>query len=93
VRILTTEVVLTDRRVAYKRGWLNTTVLSVPLGKVNSNEVSQGVLGHMLNYGTLEVTSATSDDKDNITVVGLQNANRFRDEANEAIAQTGAKQA
>jgi len=85
VRVLTTEIVLTDRRVASKKGWLSIAVTSTPLDKVNNINVQQGIMGRMFNYGDLEVTTATAEEKDNHNITFLAMPNRFRDEVNEAI--------
>lgn len=85
VRLVTTEIVLTDRRVASKTGVFSIDVISTPLDKVNNINVQQGVLGRVLDYGTIEVTTATAEEKDNHTVKFLAHANTFRNEVNEAI--------
>lgn len=85
VRVLTTEIVLTDRRVASKHGWFSIAVTSTPLDKVNNLNVQQDVLGRVFDYGFLEVTTATAEEKDNHSIRFLAHPNRFRDEVNEAI--------
>lgn len=85
LRVLTTEIVLTDRRVASKDGWLNIEVTSTPLDKVNNLNVRQSLAGRIFDYGFLEVTTATAEEKDNHSIRFLSHPNRFRDEVNEAI--------
>lgn len=85
VRVLTTEIVLTDRRVASKHGWFSIAVTSTPLEKVNNINVRQSVLGRIENYGNLEVTTATAEERDNHLMRALARPNLFRDQVSEAI--------
>lgn len=85
VRVLTTEIVLTDRRVASKHGWFSIAVTSTPLEKVNNINVTQSVLGRIENYGNLEVTTATAEERDNHLMRALARPNLFRDQVSEAI--------
>lgn len=85
VLVLTTEIVLTDRRVASKHGWLNIAVTSTPLDKVNNINVQQSLMGRLLDYGNVEVTTATAEERDNHLLKHLSKPNLFRDEVSEAI--------
>lgn len=85
VRVLTTEIVLTDRRVASKHGWFSIAVTSTPLEKVNNINVTQSILGRIENYGDLEVTTATAEERDNHLMHALAKPNLFRDQVSEAI--------
>ena len=78
VRILSTEIAITDRRVTSKSGIFKVEVKTTPLDKVNNVNVTQGVLGRMLNYGDIEVTTATADATDNHFVKTLAKPNEFR---------------
>jgi uncharacterized membrane protein YdbT with pleckstrin-like domain len=51
----TTELVLTDRRVIYKRGLLKRHTMEMNRSKVETVSVNQSVLGRLLNYGTVIV--------------------------------------
>jgi len=60
VRRATTELVLTDRRVIAKRGFIRRDTVEMNLGKVESLHVNQGLLGRMLNYGDVTVVGTGS---------------------------------
>jgi uncharacterized membrane protein YdbT with pleckstrin-like domain len=48
-----TEIAVTDRRVIYKRGFINRH--TIEMDKVATVDVDQSVLGRLLNYGTVTV--------------------------------------
>ena len=50
-----TEFAVTNRRVIYKRGFINRHTVEMNVDKVESVNVDQSVLGRMLDYGTLNV--------------------------------------
>ncbi|MDO9176082.1 MAG: PH domain-containing protein [Actinomycetota bacterium] len=77
-RVLTTEIAITDRRVMSKSGLLNTDVKVTPLDKVNNVNVKQSFIGNMLDYGDIEVTTATAEESDNHLVRSLAHADDFR---------------
>src|SRR6185369_8645403 len=52
---LTTELVLTDRRIITKRGLISRDTLEMNLAKVESVRVNQGLMGRLLNYGDVTV--------------------------------------
>ena len=51
----TTEIAVTDRRVIYKRGFINRHTIEMNMDKVATVDVDQSVLGRVLNYGTVTV--------------------------------------
>jgi uncharacterized membrane protein YdbT with pleckstrin-like domain len=51
----TTEIAITDRRVIYKRGFINRHTIEMNMDKVASVDVDQSVAGRLLNYGTVTV--------------------------------------
>jgi uncharacterized membrane protein YdbT with pleckstrin-like domain len=58
---LTTQYVFTSRRIIVRRGLLTKQGRDMPLSKVNNVSFEVSVLGRVLNYGTLEVESASDD--------------------------------
>src|SRR6478609_4386274 len=50
-----TEIAVTDRRIIYKRGFINRHTEEMNMDKVASVDVDQSILGRILNYGTLHV--------------------------------------
>jgi uncharacterized membrane protein YdbT with pleckstrin-like domain len=55
VRIANTEIVVTDRRVLYKSGLITRRSIEMNLDKVESVLVDQGLLGRMLDYGSVVI--------------------------------------
>src|SRR5262245_33417464 len=55
---LTTEFSCTDRRILIKSGLLTTHLREMPLTKVESLRVVQGLFGKLFGYGTLVVTGS-----------------------------------
>ena len=77
-RVLTTEIAITDRRVMSKTGLFRTEVKVTPLDKVNNVNVQQSLFGNMLDYGDIEVTTATAEENDNHLISSLAHADKFR---------------
>jgi uncharacterized membrane protein YdbT with pleckstrin-like domain len=50
-----TEFVVTDRRVIYKTGFISRHTSEMNMDKIESVTVDQGLLGRMLDYGTIHV--------------------------------------
>jgi hypothetical protein len=55
IAYLTTEMVVTNRRVIVKRGWIARRTIELRLSKVESAQVRQGIFGRMLGYGSVSV--------------------------------------
>jgi len=55
IRRQTTELVLTDRRIIMKRGFVSRDTVEMNLNKVESLHVNQGLLGRILDYGDVTV--------------------------------------
>ena len=55
IRRRTTELVLTDRRIITKRGFVSRDTVEMNLSKVESVQVNQGLLGRILGYGDVTV--------------------------------------
>ena len=51
----TTEIDVTDRRVVYKRGFINRHTVEMNMDKVESVDVDQSIMGRMLNFGDITV--------------------------------------
>ncbi len=85
VRVLTTEIAITDRRVMSKSGVFRTEVKVTPLDKVNSVNVRQSFFGNMLDYGDIEVTTATAEENDNHRIASLAHTDRFRNTLTEIM--------
>ena len=84
-RVLTTEIAITDRRVISKTGLLRTEIKVTPLDKVNNVNVKQSMFGNILDYGDVEVTTATADVNDNHFVKSLAHTDAFRNVLSEIV--------
>ena len=84
IRVLSTEIAITDRRVMSKSGVLRTEVKTTPLDKVNNVNVKQSLFGNLLDYGDIEVTTATAEEKDNHLISALAHPDKFRNTLTEA---------
>jgi uncharacterized membrane protein YdbT with pleckstrin-like domain len=56
IQYITSEFAVTDRRVIIKVGWIRRHTLETLLTKVENIAVDQGILGRIMNYGTIHVT-------------------------------------
>src|SRR6185295_9477034 len=50
-----TEIAVTDRRIIYKRGFINRHTEEMNMDKVASVDVDQSILGRLLDYGSVHV--------------------------------------
>ena len=55
---LTTEIVITDKRIIVKEGWISRTTMEINLSNVETIQVDQGILGRIFNYGNLVLSGA-----------------------------------
>ncbi len=55
-----TEIAITDKRVIYKTGFISRSTDEMPLTKVENIEVSQSILGRLLDYGNVDVRGTGS---------------------------------
>ena len=60
IRYRTSEFAVTDKRVLIKTGLIRRHTLETLLNKVENISVEQGLLGRVLNYGTIQVTGTGS---------------------------------
>jgi len=58
VRVSSTEVAITNRRVIAKFGFIKRHTVDINLDKVEALRVEQGFWGRLLNYGTIYVSGA-----------------------------------
>ncbi|MFY9510492.1 MAG: PH domain-containing protein [Rubrivivax sp.] len=56
VRLKSTELAVTTRRLIVKHGFVRRKTIEVNINRVESIEVEQSVLGRLLNHGTLVVS-------------------------------------
>ena len=53
IRVHSTEIAITNRRVIAKFGFIRRHTIEINLEKVESLRVEQGLMGRFLNYGTI----------------------------------------
>lgn len=58
VRVRSTEIAITNRRVIAKFGFIKRHTVEINLEKVEALRVEQGVMGRMLNFGTIFISGA-----------------------------------
>lgn len=59
IRVCTNRILITNKRVTGKTGWINTKTLDAPLNKVNNIQVSKSLFGKLFNYGAVEITTSS----------------------------------
>jgi uncharacterized membrane protein YdbT with pleckstrin-like domain len=64
----TTEIVVTDRRIIYKTGFIARHTAEMNTHRVETVAVEQGILGRMLDYGTVHVRG-TGAGIENLTMI------------------------
>ncbi|MGD0949709.1 MAG: PH domain-containing protein [Candidatus Binatia bacterium] len=79
----TSEFGVTNKRVLVKIGFIRRNSLEILLNKVESIQIDQGVLGRLLDYGSI-VVSGTGGSRDPFH--NLSSPLRFRRAAQEQIA-------
>jgi uncharacterized membrane protein YdbT with pleckstrin-like domain len=58
IRQLTTDLVITDRRLIHKTGLISRNTLELRLNKIESVNITQGILGRIFNCGAVTVTGS-----------------------------------
>lgn len=58
VKVRSTEIAITNRRVIAKFGFIKRETVEINLEKVEALRVEQGFLGRVLNYGTVFISGA-----------------------------------
>ena len=58
IRVRSTEIAITNRRVIAKFGFIRRNTVEIALEKVEALRVEQGFVGRMLNYGTIFISGA-----------------------------------
>lgn len=75
LRYISTEIAVTNKRVIAKTGFITRRTVELNLPKVESIQVEQGLLGRLLNYGTIVVAGAGTPQA---PVVGISDPLKFR---------------
>jgi uncharacterized membrane protein YdbT with pleckstrin-like domain len=67
-RQFTTEIAATDRRIIYKTGFIARHTAEMNMHRVETVAVEQGIIGRLLNYGTVHIRG-TGAGIENLTMV------------------------
>jgi membrane protein YdbS with pleckstrin-like domain len=67
--VKTSELVITDRRVLIKVGFIRRQTFEMFISKIESVAVTQGMLGRFFNYGTVEIRGTGSSAESFATIV------------------------
>ena len=86
--ILTTHLVITNKRVIGKQGVLKIQTLDIPIDKIDNVSFNAGVFGNLFKYYDVTIKSVGSDGW---AFHGISNAQAFKDCANDAIEQHAAQ--
>lgn len=62
MKVLATEIVLTDQRLVYKTGWIFVDVKEIDVSEIRAEEVDHGLLGRFLRYGQIHLDSRFVDN-------------------------------
>ena len=57
IRYFTTQLEFNDKHIHGKIGLIRTQEMDMPLKQVNGIYIKQGIIGHLLNYGSLVISS------------------------------------
>jgi uncharacterized membrane protein YdbT with pleckstrin-like domain len=63
ITYVSSEFAVTDKRVIVKTGWLRRKTLELMLGKIEGIGVDQGIIGRILDSGTITVTGTGGTDE------------------------------
>ena len=60
IRVRSTEIAITNKRIIAKFGFVKRSTVEINLDKVEALRVEQGVLGRVLNFGTILISGVGS---------------------------------
>lgn len=81
IRIFTTELAFTNKKVLGKKGLINTNALDAPLNKINNVAVSSGLGGKIFGYANIIITTSSGS----FPYKGIASANNFKTSLMEQI--------
>jgi len=81
IRLLTTVVAFSDKKVMCKTGLINTHKMDSPLNQVNNVVVANGLLGKIFGYGKIVITTAAGTH----AFKGIKAPEKFRKALSEQI--------
>lgn len=75
IKLKTTELAITSRRVIAKFGFISRKTVELNLSKIESIQVDQTIMGRMLNYGSLVIAGGGNPQA---PIPGISNPMAFR---------------
>lgn len=75
IRVLTTEIAITNKRVIVKTGFIQRDITELSIGRVESLNVKQSMFGRIMRFGSIIVYGAGNQQG---KAVGIANAMEFR---------------
>lgn len=75
VRYKSTELAITNKRVIAKTGFISRHTIELNINRVESIQVTQGVLGRIFNFGTLIISGGGNPQA---PIAGISNPLAFR---------------
>ncbi len=84
VKFKTTELAVTNKRVITKVGFISRETVELNLSKTESIQINQGLMGRMLNYGSLIINGTGSS---HAPIEGIRDPLEFRRKFMEAQDQ------
>jgi len=75
LRYISTELAITNKRLIAKVGFISRKTIEINLSKVEGLRIEQGILGRMLNFGTIIVNGSGAS---HAPIVGISNPIEFR---------------
>lgn len=75
IDLVTKEVGFTNKRLYIKTGFLSRKSIELSISKIESVQVNQGVIGNILNYGSLVVSGAGNPQA---VIKGVSDPSGFR---------------
>ena len=79
---ISTELALTNKRVIAKFGFIRRSVVDVRLNKIESVSFEQGIIGRILNFGSIVVSGAGNSTP----IPGISKPNIFKNTVNNYLA-------
>lgn len=74
IRMFTTQLMLTNKRIFGQVGLVNTKAMDAPLNKINTISVTSGLFGKIFGYGNLHLTTSSGS----YDYKGVKNPEIFR---------------
>jgi uncharacterized membrane protein YdbT with pleckstrin-like domain len=75
VRIKSTEIAVTTKRLIVKRGLISRTTIEININRVESIQVDQTMMGRLLNFGTLVISGTGTS---HAPIIGIAEPMAFR---------------